>query len=199
MDFVSKVVSLLFNMLSMLVIAFLPRSKCLLISWLQSSSAVILGPKKIKSVPVSIVSLSICHEVMGPGAMILVFECWKWKWGSLNCVQLFAAPLRILKAIILLSVSFPFFRGSSQHQGSNPGVPHCRQILYQLSHKATFSLSSFTFIKRFFSSSSLSATSLVSSVYIICNIIDISPWNLDSSLCFIQASISHDVLCIEVK
>ena len=71
--FVGKVVSLLFNMLSRLVITFLPRSKHLLISWLQSPSAVILKPKKIKSVTVSIVSPSICHEVMGPDAMILVF------------------------------------------------------------------------------------------------------------------------------
>ena len=62
--FVSKVMSLLFNMLSRLVIAFLPRSKCLLISWLQSPSAAILEPPKIKSVTVSTVSPSICHEVM---------------------------------------------------------------------------------------------------------------------------------------
>ena len=65
--------SLLFNMLSRLVIAFLPKSKCLLISWLQSPSSVILEPKKIKSVTVSIVSPNICHEVIGPDAMILVF------------------------------------------------------------------------------------------------------------------------------
>ena len=65
--------SLLFNMLSRLVIAFLPRSKRLLISWLQSLSAMILEPKKIKSASVSIVSPSICHEVMGLDAMILVF------------------------------------------------------------------------------------------------------------------------------
>ena len=65
--------ALLFNMLSRLVIAFLPRSKRLLISWLQSPSAVILEPKKIKSVTVYIVSASICHEVMGPDAMILIF------------------------------------------------------------------------------------------------------------------------------
>ena len=63
--FVGKVMSLLFNMLSRFVIAFLPRSKCLLISWLQAPSAVILEPKKIKSVTVSIVSPSICHEMMG--------------------------------------------------------------------------------------------------------------------------------------
>ena len=71
--FVSKVMSLLFNMLSRLVIAFCQRSKRLLISWLQSPSAVILEPPKIKSVTVSIVSPSICHEMMGPDAMILFF------------------------------------------------------------------------------------------------------------------------------
>ena len=71
--FVGKVMSLLFNMLSRLVIAFLPRSKHLLISWLQSPSAVILELKKIKFVTVPIISPSICHEVMGPDAMILVF------------------------------------------------------------------------------------------------------------------------------
>ena len=71
--FVGKVTSLLFNTLSRFVIAFLPRSKHLLISWLQSSSAVIFEPKKIKSVTISTVSPSICHEVMGPYAMIFVF------------------------------------------------------------------------------------------------------------------------------
>ena len=73
MDPFGKVMSLLFNMLSRFVIAFLPRSKGLLISWLQSPSAVILEPKKIKSVTVSIFSCSICHEVNGLDAMILVF------------------------------------------------------------------------------------------------------------------------------
>ena len=71
--FVDKVMSLLLNMLSRLVITFLPRSKHLLISWLQSPSAVILEPRKIKSATFSTVSPSICHEVMGPDAMILVF------------------------------------------------------------------------------------------------------------------------------
>ena len=99
--FVGKVMSLLFNMLSRLVITFLTRSKCLLISWLQSPSAVILEAQKIKSVNVSTVSPSILHEVMGPDAMVLVF--------------------------------------------------------WMLIFKPTFSLSSFTFIKRLFSSSSLSA------------------------------------------
>ena len=71
--FVGKVMSLLFNMLSRLVITFLPRSKHLLISWLQSPSAITLEPKKINYATVSTVSPSICHEVMGPDAMILVF------------------------------------------------------------------------------------------------------------------------------
>ena len=106
---VGKVMSLLFNMLSRLIIAFLPRSKHLLISWLQSPSAVILEPKKIKSVTVSIVSPSICHDVMGPDAMILVFS--------------------------------------------------------MLSFKPPFSLSSFNFIKRLFSSL-LSAIRVVSFVYL---------------------------------
>ena len=97
--FVNKVMSLLLNMLSRLVITFLPRSKRLLISWLQKPSAVILEPQKIKSNTVSTVSPSICHEVMGPDAMIFVF--------------------------------------------------------WMLSFKPTFSLSSFTFLKRLFSSSSL--------------------------------------------
>ena len=71
--FVGKAMSLPFNMLSRLVIAFLLRSKHLLISWPQSPSAVILEPKKIKSVTVSIVSPSVCHEVIGPDAVILVY------------------------------------------------------------------------------------------------------------------------------
>ena len=71
--FVHKVMSLLFNMLSKLVITFPPRSKHLLISWLQSPSAVILEPPKIKSLTVSIVSPSISHEEMGPDAIILSF------------------------------------------------------------------------------------------------------------------------------
>ena len=107
---VDKVMSLLFNILSRLVITFLPRSGNLLISWLQSPSAVILEPPEIKSDTVSTVSLSISHEVMGPDAMILVFQ--------------------------------------------------------MLSFKPTFSLSSFTFIRRLFSSSSLYAIRVVSSVYL---------------------------------
>ena len=71
--FIGKVLSLLFNVFSRFVIVFLPRSKRLLISWLQSPSAVILEPKKIKSVTVSIVYPSVHHEVMGPDAMIFIF------------------------------------------------------------------------------------------------------------------------------
>ena len=107
--FVGKVISLLFNMLCMLVITFLPRSKHLLISWLQSSCAVILEPPKVKSITVPIVSPSICHEVMGLDAMILVF--------------------------------------------------------WRLNFKSIFWLSSFTFIKRLFSSS-LSDIRVVSSAYL---------------------------------
>ena len=84
--FVDKVMFLVFNMLSRLVITFLSRSKCLLISWLQSPSAVILEPPKIKSSTASTVSPSICLEVMGPDAMILVSECW-------DLSQLFHSPL----------------------------------------------------------------------------------------------------------
>ena len=72
-NFVGKKMSLLFNILFRLITAFLPRSKCPLISWLQSPSAMILEPKKIKSDTVSIVSLPIYHEVIGPDAMIIVF------------------------------------------------------------------------------------------------------------------------------
>ena len=107
--FVGKVMSLLFNTLSRLLIIFLPRSKPLLISWLHSPSAVILEPPQ-KSVTISIVPPSICHEVMGPDDMIFVF--------------------------------------------------------WMLSFKPVFLLSSFTFIKRLFSSSSLSAIREVSSAYV---------------------------------
>ena len=108
--FVGKVMFLLFNMLCRSVIAFLLRSKRLLVSRLQSSSTVILEPKKRKSVTLSTASPSICHEVMGPDAMTLVFR--------------------------------------------------------MLSFKVVFSLSSFTFIKRLFSPSSLSAVRVVSSAYL---------------------------------
>ena len=134
---VGKVMSLLFNTLSRLVIAFLPRSKRLSISWLQSPSAVILEPRKIKSVTVSVVSPSVCHEVMGLSAVI--FDFW------------------------------------------------------MLSFRPAFLLSSFTFIKRLFSSSAFCHKS---GVICISEVTGISPGNFDSSLCFIQPGIFHDVLCI---
>ena len=97
--FVGKVMSLLFNMLSKLVITFLPRSNCLLISWLQSSSAVILEPPKIKPDTASTVSSSTSHEVTEPDAMILVSECW-----VLN--QLFHSPLSLTSRGFLLPLHF---------------------------------------------------------------------------------------------
>ena len=96
---VGKVMSLLFNMLSRLVIAFLPRSKRLLISWLQPPSAVILESKKVKSLTVSIASPSICHEVMGPDAMILVF--WMLKTSSRGMGRLWlGAGLGALSVVV---------------------------------------------------------------------------------------------------
>ena len=95
--FVCKVMSLLFHMLSRLVIAFLPRSKPVLISWLQLPSTVILKPPKIKSATVSTVSSSICHEMMGPDAMILVF--WMLR-------QLFHSPLSLFIKIRVVWSAF---------------------------------------------------------------------------------------------
>ena len=94
--FVGRVMSLLFNMLSRFVLAFLPRSNHLLISWLQSPFAVILEAEKIKSLTVSIISPSICHEAMGPDAMILVF------W-MLSFQQIFHSPLSLSSGGSLVS------------------------------------------------------------------------------------------------
>ena len=91
--------SLLFNILSRLVIAFLPRSKCLFISWLQSPSTVILKPTKIKTVTISIVSPSICHEVMGPDAIIFIFRMLSFK-------PAFHCPLTIIKRLFSSSLLF---------------------------------------------------------------------------------------------
>ena len=101
--FVDKVISLLLNMLSRLVTTFLPRSKRLLISWLQSPSAVILEPSKVKSATVSTVSPSISHEVMGPDAMIQFSECWALS-------QLFHSPLSLSSRNIAPVCSFIFLR-----------------------------------------------------------------------------------------
>ena len=135
--FAGKVMSLLFNMPFRLVITFLPKSKHLLISWVQSPSAVILEPKEIKYDTASTVSPSISHEVMEPDTMILVF--------------------------------------------------------WMLSFKPTFSLSSFTFTKRLFSSSSLSAIRVVSSAYLSYWYFSRPSW---FQLVLLPAQVSHDVLCI---
>ena len=100
--FVGKVMSLRFNMLSRLVTAFLLRSECLLISWLQSPSTVILKPPKIKSASVSTVSPSICQEVLGPAVMILVFWMLSFKpTFSLSCFtfikRLFSSSLSAIR------------------------------------------------------------------------------------------------------
>ena len=97
--FVGKVMSQLFNMKSRFVIAFLPSSKCLLILWLKSPSTVILEPHKIKSVTVSIVSPSICHEVMGPDTTIYFSECWVLS-------QLFHSPLSLSSRGSLVPLCF---------------------------------------------------------------------------------------------
>ena len=118
--FVGKVMSLLFSMLSGLVITFLPRSKHLLISWLQSPSAVILEPRKIKSATVSTVSPSICHEVMGPDAMILVlvsfiaggfFTVWATRTYTKE------KPLETSKKLLWLSHSFPVAQNPPANAG----------------------------------------------------------------------------------
>ena len=125
-----KVMSLLFNMLARLVIAFLPRSKHLLISWLQSPSAVILEHPKIKSVTVSIASPSICYEVMGPNAMILVFWMLSFKptfslfhfnqealnSSSLSAIRVVSsACLRLLMSLGNTDSSLCFFQPSVSH------------------------------------------------------------------------------------
>ena len=97
--FVGRVMSLLFNMLSRLVIAFLPRSKYLLISWLQSPSAAILEPQKIKSVTVSTISPSIWHKVMGPDAKILVFWMLSTSWNRDCRVKELIYPLCFLLGV----------------------------------------------------------------------------------------------------
>ena len=100
--FAGKAMSLLFNMLSRFVIAFLPRSKALLISRLQAQSAVILEPKKIRSLTVSIVSLSICHEMMGPDAIIFVF--WMLNFQPVFSLSSFTFK-RLFSSSLLLAIT----------------------------------------------------------------------------------------------
>ena len=111
--FVDQVMSLLFNMLSSLVITFLPRSKCLLISWLQSPSSVILEPPKIKSATVSTVSPSICHEVMGPDAILLnliLFSQDNEKYYMGLSERLFRLPVEgITRISIFFMIEFPIY------------------------------------------------------------------------------------------
>ena len=109
--FVSKVMSLLFNTMSRLVIAFLPRSKHLLISRLQSPYAVVLEPKKINSITVSIVSPSICHGVMEPDATILVF--WMLSFKSASSLSYFTFTKRLFSSSLLFGirvVSFAYLK-----------------------------------------------------------------------------------------
>ena len=192
-----KVMFLLFNMLSRLVIAFLPRTKSLNFM-LQSPSAVVWEGKKIKYLTVSTVSPSICHEVMGPDAMILAFWMLSFKptfsLSSFTCIKrLFSSSLSAIRVVspaylkfsrsvvsdslwphglwrarLLPPWGFPGkSTGGSCHfllqkilltQGLNLGFPHCRQTLYQLSNQGRPQVS---------------------------EVIDISPSNHDSSLCFI--------------
>ena len=107
-NFAGKVMSLLFNMLSRLIITFLPSSKCLLISWLQSPSSVILEPPKIKSDTVSVVSPSICHEVMGPMPWSQFSECWALS-------QLFYSPLSLSVGGSLVFIHFLPYKSCHLH------------------------------------------------------------------------------------
>ena len=111
--FVGEVMSLLFNMQSRFVIAFLPRSKHLLISWLQSPSAVVLEPPKIKSLIVSIVSSPVCHEMMGPDDMIFIFWMLSYKPAfSLSSFKRFfssslLSAVRVVASAYLLLIFLP--------------------------------------------------------------------------------------------
>ena len=104
--FVSKVMSLLLNMLSRLIITFLPRSKCLLISWLQSLSAVFLVPKKIKSATIESISPSIWHQVMGSGATVLVF--WMLSFKSDFSLSSFTLFKRLFSSSSLYAIRASF-------------------------------------------------------------------------------------------
>jgi len=203
--------SLLFNMLSMLVIAFLPRSKHLLISWLQAPSAVILKLRKVKFVTVSIVSPSICHGVMEQDAMILVLWMMSFKpafslpsftfikklfsFSSLSSIRVVSSAylkVKIEVAQLCLTLHRPMdcsLPGSSAHEIFQARVLEWVAISFSrgsswprdqtwVSHIVGRCLTIWT-IKE-----------------VISEVIDISPGTVDSSLCFMQPSISHDVLCM---
>ena len=162
-------------MLSRLVITFLPRSKCLLISWLQSPSAMIGSPKK-QSATVSTVSPSICHEVLGPDSMILVLWMLSFKTAfSLTSFpftkRLFQWPQEASQRASEKSGSLWSWEGPL---GTPLGLVQWKRASWQVV---------FTFCHK-------------GGVICISGVIDISPSNLDSSLCFFQSSVSHDVLCI---
>ena len=107
--FVSKVMSQFFNMLSRFFIAFLPRSKHLLISWLQSLSSVILEPKKIKSVTASTFFPSVCHEVMGPNGLIFIFWMLNFKSAvSLSSFTLIRSDISVIRVISSAYMRFCF-------------------------------------------------------------------------------------------
>ena len=117
--FVGEAMSLLFNMLSRLVIVFLAGSKHLLISWLQSPSVVILEPKEIKSITVSVVSPSMCHEIMGPDARIFVFYMLSFKPASLLYSSTFikrlfsSSSLSAIRVVLSAYLSYWYFSRQS--------------------------------------------------------------------------------------
>ena len=169
--------------LTRLVITFLPRSKRLLISLLQSPSEVVLEPKKIKSVTVSIVSPSICHEVMGLDAMILVSWMLRFKLAFSLC----SLSRGSLVPLCFLPLEWCHLHVCAQ------SLQLCPTLCDPVACQAPLSMG--------FSRHEYWSGLLCPPPGIICisEIIDISPGNLDSGLWFIQPGISHDVLCIEVE
>ena len=175
--FIYKVVPLIVNILSTLVIVFLPKSKHILISWLQSPNTVILEPKKMKSVTVSIVSLSICHGMMGPDAIIFIF--WMLNFFSFIFISWRLITLQYCSGFChtLTWISDGF---TCVPQGDWDG--ECwvlSQVFTLLFH---FHQEVFKFLFIFCHKGGVNCIS---------EVIDISPGNLDSSLCFIQSGISH--------
>ena len=220
-------VSLLFNTPTRFVIAFLPRSKRLLISWLQSPSAVILEPKKINSVTVSFVSPSVSHEILGPDAMIFIFECWvlsqlfhcllspsskgslipfyflPWGWCYLH-----AAAAKLLQSCPTL---WPHRRQPTRflRPWDSPGKSTgegCHFLLQCMKVKSESEVAQSCSTLNDPMNCSLPGSSAhgifqatvlewVAIVICISEVVDVSPSNVDSSLCFIQPGFLHDVLC----